>query len=214
MSPAVLSGKAKDFALVSARECRDPAGELVGKGEQILEGNVFAEWNEVNLVVPSYAGAIHAHDQRGVVVTPSAVLLRQIRTYVTDHKRGLLLARNRIEHMLKARVAFLKRRGRFRPHNQVGMGGIGRADNLAIGCAGLGDSGDVRFALLISEPVELGDVAVPLAWTAPEVVGSYVQVWLDQHSGCRRRRLGRRDRHAKGSYHQQNRTRDPPQPPI
>ena len=43
-------------------------GELVGKEEQILEGNVLAEGNQVNLVVAAHARAVRAHDQRGVVV--------------------------------------------------------------------------------------------------------------------------------------------------
>ncbi len=55
---AVVSGKAKDLALVAAREFGHTASEFVGEGKQVLKGNVLAEWDEVNLVVAADAGAV------------------------------------------------------------------------------------------------------------------------------------------------------------
>ncbi len=52
-----------------------------------------------------------------------------------------------------------------------------RADNFAIGCAGLRNPGDVGLALLISQFGKFGDVPVPFAGTAPAVVAGRRRDW-------------------------------------
>ncbi len=204
MRAAVLGGKAKDLALVSARKIGNLPRKLAGESKQALEGNILAVWDEVNLVVAPYAGAIRAHDQRGVEITPAAVLRREICPNVAHHQRRLLLPGNGHECLLKLRVSFLKWGWRLRPHHQVRMRRIGWADNLAIRRAGLGDSGDVGFALLAGQLGEFGNMLVPLAGAQPAVVASHVQIGLDQHGAGGRRGPGRLHGHARRTHHQQD----------
>ena len=93
--------------------------------------------------------------------------------------------------LLEARVRLVERRGRLGPHHQIGMRGVGRADDLAAGRAGLRNSGDVGLALLAGQP-EFGDVAVPFAGPVPRLSAAHVEIGLNQDGGCRGRGLGRR----------------------
>ena len=54
---------------------RDLAGEFVGEGQVLLEGDVFAEGDEVDLVVAADAVAVGGEDHGGVVVEPLLLIL-------------------------------------------------------------------------------------------------------------------------------------------
>src|ERR1700733_1555548 len=65
------------------------------------------------------------------------------------------------------------------------MRGIGRTNDFAVPCAGLRDTGDVGFALLRSEMLELGDVTFPFAGAGPVVVAAHIEVGLEEDGGSR-----------------------------
>ena len=58
MALSVATGQNEDLAVLAASELRNAAGELVGKSQQILEGNVLTKRDEMNLVVAPNAAAI------------------------------------------------------------------------------------------------------------------------------------------------------------
>ena len=83
------------------------------------------------------------------------------------------------------------------------MGGIGRADDFAVGGVGFGGAGDVGFALLGGEAGEVGDVLVPLAGGGPGVVSGDVEVGLDEDGGVGGCGFGGRDGYADGANEQE-----------
>src|SRR5208282_87140 len=155
-----------------AREGRDSAGQLAGEREQVLEGNVFAEGNEVDLVVAANHLAAGVNDERGVVVVPSVLRLREIRADAADHERRLRGEGDRAHGLLEAEVILNERRGRFGPDDEVGMGRIWRANNFARRRARLRNSGDVRLALLAGQTRKFGDMSIPLR-TLPVVARAH-----------------------------------------
>src|SRR5205823_5092373 len=50
----------------AAGEIADFFGEAAGKAKQAFEGNVFAEWNQVDLVVASVPIAIRGYERRRI----------------------------------------------------------------------------------------------------------------------------------------------------
>jgi len=64
------------------------------------------------------------------------------------------------------------------------MGFVGRANNLALRGAGLGNSGDVGFAVFAAKVNEVGDVLLPFTWPLPVAGVLNVEVGLDQDGGC------------------------------
>jgi hypothetical protein len=80
------------------------------------------------------------------------------------------------------------------------MRGVRRADDLARGRAGLGNSSDVGLALLFGQFGELGDVARPIRRPWPWVLVTHIKIGLDQDSGGGGHRLGRRQKNARRGY--------------
>ncbi len=204
MTRPVLCGKEKDAAVGSAREVADPAGELVGKDEQIFEGNVFAERNEVDLVVAADAASVGSDDHGGVVIVPGLKVGRVFVADAADNHWRLHRSSQSGDRMLEARIGLEERRRRLGPDNEIRMGGIRRADDFAGGRAGLGDSGDVRLALLAGEVGEVGEVTVPLPRAGPAIFGGYIEIGLDQDCSGRSRRFGRLPHEPGRTRRQQN----------
>jgi len=93
--------------------------------------------------------------------------------------------RNARDRLLKAWVILEEGRWCFGPDNEIGMRGIGRADDFTVRRAGLRNSSDVGFALFGGEVLKLSDVSVPLAGAGPVVVAPDVEVGLDEDGGGR-----------------------------
>jgi hypothetical protein len=87
--PVAVAVQAEDLALVTTGELRYPPGELAGKEEQVLEGNVLAEGDEMNLVVAAHKRPVRRHNQRGVVVAPGLIFCRIIRADIAHDQRRL-----------------------------------------------------------------------------------------------------------------------------
>ncbi len=97
---------------------------------------------------------------------------------------------DRAHRHLEARILLEKWRRRFRPHHEVRIRGIRRANDFAGHRPGLRNSGDVSFAPLLSQPGKLRHVRIPLARSSPVPHTSHIEIGLNQH--CHRRRLGLR----------------------
>jgi len=70
-----MAVEAEGGAIGSAAERGDFAGELVREGEVLLERDVFAEGNEVDLVVSADAVAVLRNDDGGVEILPLLLIL-------------------------------------------------------------------------------------------------------------------------------------------
>jgi hypothetical protein len=87
----------------------------MSKGQKIMERNVLAEGDKMNLVVAAHARAIHADNERGVVLAPRLIFGGEIRADIADYQRRLFLPRDGYQSLLKAGVVLGKRRGRLGP---------------------------------------------------------------------------------------------------
>ena len=127
----------------------DADDQFVQEKEYPLQRNVFAERNEVLLVVPSgdFAGGIQ--EIRAVQQVRSAVALTaECRT--AEHERNLGVLRHPGHERSIVRLLFEhKRRGRFRPKDQVGLGTDGFGEP-AVSFQGFRAIGLVPFVRLVN----------------------------------------------------------------
>ena len=158
-----------------------------------MEGNVFAEGDKVNFVVAADNLPAGVDDERGVVVVPGILLLREIGADAANHERRLRAESDGAHGLLEAEIVFDEGRGRFGPDDEVGMGGIRRADDFALGRAGLRNAGYVGFALLAGEAREFGDMAVPFG-ALPVVACAHVEIGLNEDGGGSGVSVGRRNK--------------------
>ena len=166
----------------------------------MLEGNVFAEWNKVNLVVAAHPRAVRADHKSRVIVAPGTLIWREVGADIPHYQRGLSLAGDGYQRLLEAIVFFNERRGRFRPYCKTGMSGMWGTDNFAAGGACLGNPGNIGLALFAGKVGEPGHVAIPVR-PHPRVFAGDIEIGLDQDGGCSSLRTRRRKEDTGGSSH-------------
>jgi hypothetical protein len=179
-----MSIEAEDFALIAACKLSDSSGEFMRKEQKVFEGDVLAEWHEVNLVVAANARAICVNDERRVVIPPGLIRRGNIHSDGTNNDRCLRGACHGSNSLLKSRILFGKGRRGFGPRYEIRMSRIRRAHNFASRCAGLRNSCDIGLALLFRETSELTQVEIPFT-AGPRILGTDIEIGLDQNRrGC------------------------------
>jgi hypothetical protein len=124
----VRGGETEDFAVFATCERGDPAGEFTGKLEQVGEGNVLAEGDEMDLVVAADADAICRDDEGGVKVV--CLLVCRVGgggagrpADVADDQGRVRGVRYAGESFLKSRIGLIEGGGRLRPDYEIRRSG-------------------------------------------------------------------------------------------
>ena len=129
----VAAGR-KDYAAPAVRHVAGLLGEVLGKGEEMFVGDVFAPGHEVDFVVAAFDRAVGIHEERGVIhVEAGAVRIKRGVPTIT----GACMVTASVLRALSRRGSLSEeRRGGFRPDDDPGRDRLRRTvgtDDIELG---------------------------------------------------------------------------------